>query len=284
MPSAALEPVWAASMGALNLWTRSMSDSGRTRWAQRLGRLAPWVAPAKWRAVEENLAVLGAWAGKTFSARKVFENYGVTLSDFLSGANPNVRVEGKERADAARRGRGVVILTSHLGNWELGGRVMAGWGWPATAVYQPYRSAALHDFIQSRRAAGLNYLAVGDNAAAGVSRALADNHAVALLGDRPFGERGADVRVCGRTMRLPRGPFLLACRAGAAVVPGFALMEAPGEYCVELQSPLEPSGRGPEAAREMMERFARVLERTLALHAEQWYCFESVFSVQAPGV
>ncbi|HRY29807.1 MAG TPA: hypothetical protein P5079_07185, partial [Elusimicrobiota bacterium] len=160
------ETLWAASLGGLNLLTRRMGDESRYRWARRISRTARWVAPGKWYAVESNLALVNRWAGAHFQTHKVFENFVLTLSDFLSGAKPVVHVEGREKAEAARAvGKGAVFLTSHLGHWELGGRILADWGWPVTAVYQPYRSAAMHDFIHKRRSPGLRYLAVGKGAA-----------------------------------------------------------------------------------------------------------------------
>ena len=53
----------------------------------------------------------------------MFRNFGLTLADFLSDGMPEVRVEGREKAEEARRaGKGVMFLTAHLGSWELGGK------------------------------------------------------------------------------------------------------------------------------------------------------------------
>src|SRR5690349_13325010 len=116
-----------------------MDDQGRHNTAKSLSRLTRFLAPPKWRAVQDNLDVINKWAGTRYNPGQVFENFAVTLSDFLSQAKVSVEVEGRERAEEARRqGRGVIFLTSHLGHWELGGRILADWKWPATAVYKPY--------------------------------------------------------------------------------------------------------------------------------------------------
>jgi KDO2-lipid IV(A) lauroyltransferase len=221
------------------------------------------------------LAVLNAWAGTRFAPDEVFENFAITLSDFLSQAPVEVAVEGKEKAEAARaRGLGAIFLTSHLGHWELGGRILADWGWPVTAVYKPYSSARMQDFIQKRRAPGLRYLAVGKGAAAGIARRLRHREVVAILGDRPFGEEGALVEICGRKARLPKGPFLFSCYHGAPVIPGFVVREAPGRYRAFVEDPLWPEGKGPDAVDDLLRRMACVLENRLARHGSQWYCLE----------
>lgn len=265
----------AGALGTANLATRWMDDHRRHRVAKRCGRLTRLLALPKWRAVQENLDVINKWAGTHYSPDQVFENFAVTLSDFLSQAKVTVEVEGREKAEEARRhGHGVIFLTSHLGHWELGGRVLADWGWPATAIYKPYGSVLMQKFIQRRRAPGLKYLAVGKGAAFGVTRALNHHETVAFLGDRPFGEDGAIVTMCGRKARLPRGPFLFACRHQAPVIPGFVLREKPGFYRAVVEDPIWPTGEGPESAEELLRKTAKVLENYISRHGDQWYCFE----------
>jgi Kdo2-lipid IVA lauroyltransferase/acyltransferase len=275
------EFLWRWGLAAARALARRLSPERRYRWAAAVGRGLGRVSRGHRRAVESNLSVIGAFAGRTFSADKVFERFALMLCDFLTDASPEVPVEGRERAEAARRGgKGVLFLTSHVGHWELGGRVVARWGWDVTAVYQPYKSEALQTFIRNRRAEGLSYLPVGRGAAAGVGRVLERGGAVALLADRPFGETGEPVDLCGRPARLPRGPFLFAVRHGAPIVPGFVLMEGPGRYRVVLEEPLWPSGKGLSAVKELLDRTARILEKYLSSHGDQWFCFEQVWRVE----
>lgn len=272
------ETLWALCLGAASAATRRLPPAVRYASAAGLGRAVSRLFPAKRRAVEENLAVIEAWSGRRHDPERVFQSFGRTLSDFLSNSPVEVRVEGREKAEEARRrGRGTVFMTSHLGNWELGGRVLAEWGWPVTAVYRAYSSPAMQRFIQRRRPAGMSYLAVGQGAARGVAQVLERGGTVAMLADRPYGEDGVETRLCGRPARLPRGPFLFACRHGAPVIPGFVLHEAPGRYRAVVEDPLWPAGRGIDAAKDLLDRMARVLEKYLVSHGDQWYCFEKVW-------
>lgn len=254
----------------------------RYKFAETVGAGMSRLFSDKRRAVEGNLAVINRWAGKNFKTTRVFQNFGVTLSDFLAHPPESLLVDGKENAERARAaGKGLLFLTSHLGNWELGGRVLSNWGWPVTAVYQPYRSPTMQKYIQNRRAPGLDYLAVGRGAAIGVARVLEKKGTVALLADRPFGELGEKVTLCGHPARLPRGPFLFAARSGSPIVPGFVLMEKPGVYRAVCEEPIWPEGKGHAAVKILLDKMALVLEKYLAQHADQWYCFESVWSSAA---
>jgi KDO2-lipid IV(A) lauroyltransferase len=275
------ESLWIRGLVAARALARRLPPERRYRWAAALGRTLSRLFPGHRRAVAENLAVIGAFAGRRFSVDKVFENFGLMLADFLTDAAPEVPSSGREKAEALlRAGRGVLFLTSHLGHWEMGGRLLARWGWDVTAVYQPYRSRLLREFIQERRASGLGYLPVGKGAASGVGKILSRGGAVAVLADRPYGEAGEEVMLCGRPARLPRGPFLFAARHGAPVVQGAVLMEGPGAYRVVLEEPLEPSGKGPAAVKELLDRTARILEKYITLYAEQWFCFEPVWRAE----
>jgi KDO2-lipid IV(A) lauroyltransferase len=133
----------------------------------------------------------------------------------------------------------------------------------------------MQGFIQRRRARGLRYLAVGRGAAHGVLKILRRRETVAMLADRPFGEDGVPVTLCGRTARLPRGPFLFACRHGTPILPGFVIMEGPGRYRAVIEEAIWPAG--PDDVQNLMDKMAQVLGQYLSLHAEQWFCFEPVW-------
>ncbi len=262
--------------------TAALPEAARYPLAGALGRGVGRLFPLKRDAVEKNVAHINAFCGTNFQSKRVFENFGMTLADFLGGHAVDIRVEGRDQAEAARaRGQGAIVLTTHLGNWDLGGRVLAEWGWPVTAVFQPYRSKAMQNFIQKKRAPGLSYLAVGRGAAHGIAKALRRHETVAMLADRPFGEDGGWVTVCGRRMRFPRGPFLFASRSGAPVLPGFAIMERPGHYRVVVEEALWAEGADP--VQNLMDKMAQVLGKYVAAHGDQWYCFEPLWESSENG-
>jgi len=270
---------WALGLSLSSRVAAALPPSLRYRWASGLGRGMRKLFATKSDAVRKNIERMNAFYGTRFQVDRVFENFGVTLADFLGRQKVTISVEGRDQAEAVRaRGRGAILLTTHLGNWEMGGRVVAEWGWPVTAVFQPYRSRAMQHFIQSRRPSGFSYLAVGRGAAHGIAKALRRRETVAMLGDRPFGEDGGRVSLCGSEIRLPRGPFLFASRLGCPILPGFALMDRPGHYRVVVEGPLWPEG--PDPVQNLMDKMAQVLGKYVATHGDQWYCFEPLWENQ----
>ncbi|HOW28284.1 MAG TPA: lysophospholipid acyltransferase family protein [Elusimicrobiota bacterium] len=246
--------------------------------AHRLARLSRAVCPLPWKAVADNLAVITAATGQPSDVGRVFENFSNTVVDFLFPDDVHIRMEGRESAEEIlRQGFGALILTTHLGHWELGGKVLSDWGWPVTAIYQPYRSKILRRFFQEERAPHLSYLMVGQGAALGASKVLKDKKILAMLGDRPFGETGLPVRMFGQEIRLPKGPYLLAARHRTPILPAFVIRTARGQYLGRIEKPLWPEGTSPEKIADLAQKAARVMERTIGQYPEQWFRFDRVW-------
>ena len=97
------EPLWALGLAGASRTVRRLPDRPRYACAAAIGRGVSRIFPDKRAAVERNLAVINDWAGTRFRVEKVFENFGMTLSDFLAHPPVNIRVEGREKAEEARR-------------------------------------------------------------------------------------------------------------------------------------------------------------------------------------
>ncbi len=273
-----IEFFWSLFLVSISQIARRLTGKTRYAWAGRIGRVSGRLLKKRHRAVKFNLDTIALWGGKQYNPGMVFENYAYTLCDFITKPSLTITVQGRENAEEARKhGKGVIFLTSHLGHWELGAHILQEWGWPATAVYQPYRQAAMRRFIQKHRAQRINYLAVGEGAANGINRILENQKIIAMLADRPFGEEGIFVELCGKKARLPRGPFLFACRNGSPVLPCFVIRESLGCYKGIVEAPIWPQSKKRQSVDEMAKQMARVLEKNIAQHAEQWYCFEKIF-------
>lgn len=176
------------------------------------------------------------------------------------------------------RGNGVLLLTAHLGNWEVGGLMLAEMREPIHVVLVPDIFPAVE---RSRRAlherAGIHEIRVDRSHAPtlAVLRALKDNAIVAMQGDRDFSNTGIAVPFFRRDAYFPRGPFLVAMATAATVLPAFIVRTPDGRYRAIVEEPLEiDRGRDREAAlRGNVARYVAILERYVGEHPEQWYCF-----------
>ena len=205
----------------------------RLRLARGLGRLLARACPrsaarcgaisaACWRA--RRPAVIDA------RVRETFANFGAFFADLLTlnrrpGADLRAYVassEGEHHLDAAiAAGRGVVLLTAHLGNWEFAGRLLSSRGGrhrSRGALRRAGRGA--RGLPASRQPAAPLRDAASRRSTLGLLAALRRAELVAMQADRPSGGRGdAIVPFFGEPAAFPLGPFVLARATGAAVIP-----------------------------------------------------------------
>ena len=134
---------------------------------------------------------------------------------------------------------------------------------------------------QRRRKAGEGVAHIG-NAKTAVQEALRRNESIAILGDRPYGDRGVKVRFFGRTAVFPRGTALFSLRNGSPIVLAFTprTNAKDNTYTLILEKPFLPKRNGPleEQLRDIMQRFADRFEHYIRKYPSQWYMFHNVWS------
>jgi len=176
------------------------------------------------------------------------------------------------------RGKGVLLLTAHLGNWEVGGLMLAQMKQPIHVVLVPDIFPGVER--QRRRlheARGVVEIRVDRSfvPTLAVLRALSQNGIVAMQGDRDFDNTGVAVPFFGREAYFPRGPLRVAMASGATLLPAFIVRMPDGRYraIVEEPLPVESEGDRDAALRRNLERYVAILERYVAQYPDQWYCF-----------
>jgi len=180
--------------------------------------------------------------------------------------------------EARLAGRGVLLLTAHLGNWEVGGLMLA-------RVKQPIHVVLVPDIFpgveRERRRLherfGVAEIRVDRSfvPTLAILRALGQNGIVAMQGDRDFDNTGVAVPFFGREAFFPRGPLRVAMASGAAVLPAFIVRLADGRYRAIVEEPLrvDVEGDRDETLRANLLRYVALLERYVRAYPEQWYCF-----------
>jgi lauroyl/myristoyl acyltransferase len=188
-------------------------------------------------------------------------------------------VSGEQHVEAAlAAGRGAILLTAHLGNWELGG-VLLGRRHPVSVVYVRDQFPELERFRSLLRGGGeVEEIAVepgGGLSSLPVLRALRDNRLVGMQGDRDFDGRGVWLPFFGAPAPFPRGPFVLSQRTGAPLIPTFITYTPELRFRVELAPPIRIESAGdPELALgDAMRSWVQALEDAIRRHPAQWYTF-----------
>ena len=169
------------------------------------------------------------------------------------------------------KGRGVILVGPHLGNWELGMSYLMNRGFSMAGVYAPYREDEIVQWIMRHRISEVEWIPASRGAAEACLNALERGRLLGMVADIPFGEKGRRLRLCGRWAHLPLGPWAIAARARAAVIPGFMLREEPGRYRIILHEPIiPPEGSFRKQMEQMQEIYARLLEHYLKTYPGQW--------------
>jgi Kdo2-lipid IVA lauroyltransferase/acyltransferase len=226
--------------------------------------------PARARLLENLSRLLGPGADVESVGREAFENFALSFADFLRLGHDgggrlaeSVEVHGAEHLAAARSsGRGVIVLSAHLGNWELGAAWLAAGGPPVHLVARPHPSPWVERFFARRRHAWGVRLMPDRPLWRPAAAALRRREWVALMADR-----GTPQRDTGRRASVCAWASALARRTGALVLPAVIVRQPDGRYAVHFERPLEP-------AAVRAEGFAESLHRHLAGNPRQWSAFE----------
>jgi KDO2-lipid IV(A) lauroyltransferase len=211
--------------------------------------------------------------------REVFRNFARYVLEWLIAdrLGGRLRVEGVDRLAAAiPSGQAAIVLTGHLGNWELGAAQLGRAGLPVSVVALPHEDAGITRLYDAqRRRHGLDVVPLDRDSGRHCLQALRRGRVVGLVGDRDFGETGIAVPFLGQPTLLPRGPAVLSCRSGAPVVPMFLIREAPWRFRLFVEPPIPPRGADGRLrpVEELTAAYAAVLEGYVRRFPEQWIMF-----------
>lgn len=170
-----------------------------------------------------------------------------------------------------RRHKKVILLTAHLGTWELGMSWLVEQGFQVSGVYAPYRSDEIVRWILAHRNPEVEWIPATRGAAEACLSALERGRVLGMVADIPFGEKGSRVTIAGATTHLPLGPWSIAARSQAVVIPAFIWRDKPGVYRGCFHDPILP-GEGTLRRRitQMQERYRSHLEHYLLAYPTQW--------------
>jgi KDO2-lipid IV(A) lauroyltransferase len=226
-------------------------------------------------------------------ALATYRSYAVDVIDFIRSLSlsPGERdrlfiLEGRERFDAARSaGRGLILVTGHFGNWELGAVMMHHFGYPLAVVAMQEPDPVVNDIRRRMRGSlGVRTIEVRQalDTALQIRRHLAENATVAMLMDRHVGRDRVRVRFFDRDAWFLRTPALMGYLSGAPLVPCFIERQPDGRFLVLPGAPIHVD-RALErdmAVRHAAQAFASVLEARIRERPTLWYQFYPYWRAQ----
>ncbi len=196
-----------------------------------------------------------------------------------------VSIEGREHLDRAlEKGKGLIVVTYHFGNWELMGTATVLSGYPLDVIYQRQTNPLSDAYInRTRELMGMRTIERGEAVNRAI-RALRDNRIVAFLSDQDAREDGVFAPLFGRSASTPRGPALLSLRLDIPIVTTVSLRNADGTHRIVI-SPLEieRSGNMEEDVYAIVSEFNSRLEQHVRERPSQWLWFHRRWKTRPSG-
>jgi len=210
--------------------------------------------------------------------RETFRHAGRSFAELallpkLSRRPDFVVFEGREALDEAlAAGRGAIVVTGHVGNWELLAASVAAEGYAITVVGRRVNDVRFNSLIvRFRREAGLEVLSRDDpRFVTAVREALGRGRIVALLIDQDTRGAGVFVPFFGRPARTPPGPAVLALRARAPVLTVFIRRRPDGGHTIAFAPVPLPARPGRDTVVALTARLTAAIEAHIRTAPAEW--------------
>jgi KDO2-lipid IV(A) lauroyltransferase len=263
-----------------------------------IGGLAYAATPRLRRVGLRNLALAfpeKAEAERESILRGMYRQLGWQLAEFcqmpsytLERASKFIRYEGLEHYRAAKqRGQGVLVLTGHLGAWEMSSFYHSLAGYPMGMVIRRLDNPWVNRLVNDIRTQHGNRVLPKDDFARGLIGAMRAGETVGVLMDTNMTPpQGVFVDFFGHAACTASGVARVALRTGAAVLPGFLMWEpAEKKYVLHFLSelPLADTGDAEHDAITNTQTFTTALEDVIRQYPEQWLWVHRRWKTRPPG-
>jgi len=217
---------------------------------------------------------------------QLFRNYSKYLVDYcrFTSLSKNAVLEkiasyhGKENLDSAlRMGKGLILLTAHLGNWELGGIFFGSNGIKTNVITIKDQDSQIDDIRRwYRERYNVTTITIGESpfSTMEIMKALNNKEIVAMLIDRyNDGLDSITINFFNKPTLFPRGPLILSRLTGAPIVVAFVVREKK-TYKGIIEKPLIVRSEDEEC--EIIKKVVKILEEHIIKYPDQWYNFTPI--------
>lgn len=258
-----------------------LPEPAMRRSGQALGWLASFVAGDRRRmSIRHMQRVAGPDIDGVRMARRAFASYGRYWAETfwvrprrLADMAAHTDIEGED-VILAHRDQGMVLALPHLGNWEAAGMEGARLGVDLVAAAESLPNPRISEwFITQRAMFGIDVVLVKAGASTELLKHLQNGRALALPSDRDLSGRGVKVKFFGEETTFPAGPFVLARRTGAPVLPVATYFQSGRGHRFVVRPPLEATGSVEDMAQELATHF----EDFIRAEPTQWHLLQPLW-------
>ena len=227
--------------------------------------------------------------------QKMLRNMGWMAAEFArfpKYAKQNIEqlvvLDGHENfLEAQRRGKGVLVLTGHIGAWELSSFAHALYGYPLHYMARPIENKRIDALVNRYRGLSGNQPIFKNESARVMLRVLKDSGTVGVLADQnTMPEEAVFVDFFGKPASTTTGIARVALHTDAAVVPGYAIWdENLKKYRLCFGAPVEltRTGDSQRDIQENTQRFTKVLEEVIRKYPDQWVWVHGRWNTRPKG-
>lgn len=187
-------------------------------------------------------------------------------------------------ARAAQAGRGLILVTGHLGNWELAASYVVARGVPTDVIVRRMANPLFDAYLNATRLKLGMTVVYDQEAVRRTPRALAAGRAIGILADQGGkGIAAIHVPFFGRPARTPHGPAVFALRGDIPMFFVAVIREPSGRYRFSAERiPLERTGDREQDVKRLVRRYTAALERWVRAYPEQYFWHHHRWKRQPP--
>ena len=214
-------------------------------------------------------------------AKQVFRNFAGYLIDLVSLAVlPREEIDklfldihGRKYLDTVKN-TGSIIVTLHMGNWELGGAFLTHSGYDFTAIYEKHNDRNVSEFFNNIRLKH-KFGIIDRRDFKAIIKAFREKKNVAILGEISYESQTVTVDFLGANYNLPAGAVVLALKYDIPVIPAVCIKSGSGyRIMVAPLLKMEKTGNLQKDIRYNAGILAKILEGFILEYPEQWFVFK----------
>jgi KDO2-lipid IV(A) lauroyltransferase len=252
-----------------------------------------FAAPAR-RAIVANLAVVLPGSSRAMNYLRAFRtlyNFAWTIAEAaihrILREEFSYEIAGAEWLEELGAGPGAIVLTAHMGNYDLGAALFAEKVHREIRVVrapEPHPESAEHLSASLERAGEsgvkVDYNTAGALLSFDLLKAVREGEIVSIQGDRAEGDVAqVAARLFGAETRTPTGPFVLSLVAQVPIYPLFIARTGCRSYQIIVHEPIrvKPTGDREADIGKGVAQWCAILEEVIDAHWDQWFAFVPIF-------
>lgn len=175
--------------------------------------------------------------------------------------------------EVMKHGKGVILVSSHFGSWQIGGTSVGLAGYPMNFLVQRQNNHLVEDLVYSYVEDKGVHVLYKSVSAGKVLELLNSNQIVAVLPDQDAGKSGVIVNFMGQPASTHKGPAFFSLKTGAPIIVALSLSQQNGKHKVVIEKPIYPheTGNRDEDIKNLTQVYTSKIEEYIRKYPDHWF-------------